>query len=60
MAQLDTRSEGLTRTEAVAEMADIYRSALALLRLYDWAPGNEPSPDDALRLATFLALGEGE
>lgn len=55
MAQLDARSEELSRTESVAERADAYKVALTLLKGHDWPEGLMPS--DALSLAMFLTEG---
>ena len=55
--KIELDSEAMTRTESMAELADAYRVALALLKQYEWTDDNQPHPDDALRLATFLARG---
>ncbi len=57
MTQIDATSEELSRTECVAERADIYRMSLALLRLHEWGEKEAPTPHDALSLAHFLAEG---
>jgi len=56
MTRLDASSEGLTRAEAMAERADAYRLAQALIRDYNWGV-HEPDPEDVLNLAQFLAEG---
>jgi hypothetical protein len=52
MEQLDI-DDDLPVMEAIADRADVYRTAIALLALREWDEG--PVPEDALRLTLWLA-----
>lgn len=48
--------EAQRAAEYIADRADIYRTARALLGSFEWAgESDEPYPDDVLALARFLS-----
>jgi hypothetical protein len=58
MARLELETETFEVIEAMAERADAYRVAVALLKLYDWP--DSACPEDALRLTLWLFGGDDE